>query len=134
MDPIISKPESASGPSSGSTEIQALMQRIKKLETLFLVSLGAIILLSIGFNILMSNQIKAVQIRYDEQSPGIKQYAKGFREADEPLMRSFALALQQYAAANRDFLPIWEKYRPALTNLLTPVKLAPPPAKTGARK
>jgi hypothetical protein len=108
--------------------LNALSRQTSKLEFLLLMSFIVIIVLSVGLNVLLANQVKVLQARYNEQNPAVKQLAKGFRENDEPLYRKFALALQQYAATNRDFLPIWEKYRPAMTNLLTAAKPLPSPA------
>jgi hypothetical protein len=107
--------------------VEALNRKTGKLEFLLLVSLGAIIILSIGVNILIANQAKLLQARYIEQEPAVKQYAQGYRDIDEPLYRKFALAMQQYAATNKDFQPLWDKYRPALTNLLVPAVAAPTP-------
>jgi hypothetical protein len=106
--------------------IESLSRQTGKLEFLLLVSLLVIIILSIGVNILLANQVKVLQARYFELEPAVKNYAQGYHEIDEPMYQKFALALQQYASTNKDFAPIWEKYRPVLTNLL--VARTPAPA------
>jgi hypothetical protein len=134
MDPVAPNPPSDPSTPALAETVQALALRLKKLETLFLISLSAIILLSLGFNFYMARQVRFVRSQYDEQSPGIKAYAKSYHDTDEALMRQFSLALQQYASTNKDFSSIWDRCRPALTNLLAPAKLEPPAAKPASNK
>lgn len=115
--------------------LDALNRRTAKLEFLLLLSLAVIIILGVGLNILLANQVKGMQARYNEQTPIVKQLAKSWRETDEPLYRNFINALQQYATTSKDFQPILDKYRPAFTNFLTAAKpTAPAPAAQPAKK
>ena len=125
MDTPNLAPNSNSTQSGWPETLNALSRQTSKLEFLLLISLVVIIILTVAVNILLSNEVKVLQARYNEQNPAVKGYAKAFWQSDEPLYRKFAAAMQQYAATNRDFLPIWEKYRPSMSNLLMAKPLAP---------
>ncbi len=130
-------PPSGDQAQSGWPEtLNALSRQTSKLEFLLLISLLVIIVLGIAVNVLLANQVKVLEARYNEQSPAVKQLAKAFRESDEPLYRKFAVAIQQYAARDTNFLPIWDRYRPAMSNLLTVSKPVAPaaPAKAPVKK
>jgi hypothetical protein len=119
MDPVINP--STPGNTPGD-DLKAVAHQCKRLERLLVWSLAAMLLVVFSINIYFSREAKAAQYRCNQveaQLDGLKQI--------QPLIRDFVGALQQYAAQDKDFMPIWERYRPALTDYL-PAQKSPAPA------
>lgn len=123
MDPVTNPSNPGETPGD---DLKALAQQYRRLERLLTWSLAAMLLVVFSINIYFSREAKVAQYRCNQvevQLDGLKQI--------QPLIRDFVGALQQYAAQDKEFIPIWERYRPALTDYLPSQKShvpAPSPA------
>ena len=130
-----SDPQPDSGQTPGAAarlpELQELREQYRSLQTLLVVTLAAVIVLSLGVNLYIFKQWRALLAQVALQRPQVAKLDLEFRKNREPLMRSFVDQLQAFAKTNRDFQPILEKYRPLLPQyfnsspLLLPVAPAP---------
>jgi hypothetical protein len=75
-------------------------------------------------NLFLVKQMRLVRAKVSESRPTIQRLQTQFKEK-EPNMKNFVVALQTFAAANRDFQPVLDKYRYDL-----PQYIAPPAAST----
>ena len=54
-----------------------------------------------------------------EQRQTVGRAADDFQNNNEPMIREFAGAMQSFASTNKDFAPIFDRYRPAFSKYLT---------------
>jgi len=117
--------------SAGLPELQQLREQFHALQTLLVVTLAALILLSVGIDFYLFKQRRLLLAQVNQQRPAVAKLDLEFRKTREPLVRTFIDQLQAFAKTNRDFQPILEKYRPLLPQyfnsapVLTPVAPAP---------
>lgn len=104
-----------------------LRSQHEALRNLFLGTVAALILLSLGLNLFIGKQMRMVRAQLDEFRPQVTRVATEFKERREPAIRSFLNQLQSYASVHREFQPVLEKYRPLLGGYLA-ANAAPPPA------
>jgi hypothetical protein len=117
--------------------LEELDQRCQDLRTLLHATLVALIVLALGLGLFLGKQMRLVRGELSELRPVIQRVAVEFRQK-EPKMKGFISALQAYAANNRDFLPILDRYRAAAPDYFvipmavntTPVMAAPNPTNT----
>jgi hypothetical protein len=108
-------------------EIGLLRRQVQVQRTLLVGTLLAAVILSGSMNILTLKQMRMGRDQLNETRPRVNQMYSDFRKS-EPTIRDFVGSLQAYAAANRDFQPILEKYRPFLQQYYTgPAVPAPVP-------
>ncbi len=121
-----------------ANEVEELQEQQRSLQTLFVVALGALVVLCLGVDLYLFKQWRMVKAQLVEQGRVVNNIAAEFHQSREKNIRSFVNQLETFAKSNRDFLPILEKYRPALNQYFTsppplavpaPVPLPKPPPK-----
>ena len=104
--------------------VAELEQQCQDLRTLLTATFVALLVLSLSLNLFLVKQMRLVRAKVSESRPTIQRLQTQFKEK-EPNMKNFVVALQTFAAANRDFQPVLDKYRYDL-----PQYIAPPAAST----
>jgi hypothetical protein len=99
--------------------VQEVEQQCHDLKTLLTATCVALLVMAMSLNLFLIKQMRLVRTKVSESLPGIQRLQAQFREK-EPNMRNFIVALQNFAAANRDFQPVLEKYRYDLPQYLAP--------------
>ena len=94
--------------------VEDLQARFQQLQTLFAVALAAIVLMSVFTCAFIGKQWRMVRAQVEEQRPAVQKMMVDYQKSTEPLIRSFTDGLKTFAARNRDFQPIIDKYREAL--------------------
>jgi hypothetical protein len=108
--------------------IQEVDQQCQDLRTLLMATFVALLVLSLSLNLFLAKQMKQVRNKVSESRKVVQRMQAEFQKK-EPNMKSFINALQSFAAANRDFQPVLEKYKYALPQYLAApaaVSTAPP--------
>jgi hypothetical protein len=108
--------------------VAELEQQCQDLRTLLTATFVALLVLSLSLNLFLVKQMRLVRAKVSESRPTIQRLQAQFKEK-EPNMKNFVVALQTFAAANRDFQPVLDKYRYDLPQYLAPpaaVGTAPP--------
>ena len=121
------------GRSSSAVSPELLQRQLEVLRTLFTTTLLALILLSLGVTLFVAKQMRMVRAQLDDQRPNVTKLATDYRNVSEPLIRNFTSRLQGFAAANPDFKPILDRYRPALGAYLNS-PASPGPASVAPKK
>src|SRR6266849_9485605 len=106
-----------------ANEVEELQEQQRSLQTLFVVALGALVVLCLGVDLYLFKQWRMAKTQLAEQGRVVSNIAAEFHQSREKNIRSFVNQLETFAKSNRDFLPILEKYRPALSLYFT----SPPP-------
>jgi len=101
-----------------SAALDTLRKEVDGLQKLFAVAVGAVIVLSLAIGLFTFIQMKIFRTQLNEQRAAAARIDSGYKEVSEPLIRNFTAAMEQFAATNKDFQPILDKYRPALANIL----------------
>jgi uncharacterized protein HemX len=104
-------------------EVEELQEQQRSLQALFVVALAAMVVLCLGVDLYLFKQWRMAKAQLAEQGRVVSNIAAEFHQSREKNFRSFINQLETFAKANRDFLPILEKYRPALNQYFT----SPPP-------
>jgi len=94
-----------------------LEQQCQDLKTLLTATFVALLVLSASVNLFLAKQMRQVRAKVAESRPVIKRMEAEFR-SKEPNMKNFLNALQSFAASNRDFQPVLDRYRAALPQYL----------------
>lgn len=111
--------------------VQELDQQCQDLRTLLMATFVALLVLSLSLNLFLAKQMKQVRAKVSESRPVVKRMQEEFQRK-EPNMKSFINALQSFAAANRDFQPVLDRYRSVLPQyMVTPVAINTTPAGVG---
>jgi len=117
-----------------SGSVEELQARFQQLQSLFVLALAAIVLMSVFICAFMGKQWRMVRAQVEEQRPAVQKMALDYQKSTEPLIRSFTDGLKTFAARNRDFQPIIEKYRDALRPYLgSSLPAASAPAQSNQR-
>jgi hypothetical protein len=90
--------------------VAELDQQCQDLRTLLSATFVALLVLAFSVNLFLYKQMRLVRAKVSESRPAIQRLQTQFREK-EPNMKNFIVALQTFAAANRDFQPVLDKYR-----------------------
>lgn len=99
-----------SHPVSGSEAVaDVLKAQMRTFRTLLTCTWLALIILSLGVNIFIWRQMSLVRQQLDENSRVVADYHR----VTEPRIRELLSKLEVFAAANRDFQPIFSKYVPS---------------------
>jgi len=111
-----------------SASFEDFQRQYNTLQNLFHAALVAVILLSLGVSLFIFKQMRLLRSQLEEQRPGVSRLIADYQKNSEPVIRNFTSAMERFAATNRDFQPIMEKYRPLLKDFLTaPIPAAAPP-------
>jgi len=106
-----------------ASELEELQEQQRSLQALFVVALAALVVLCLGVDLFLFKQWRMLKAQLAEQERVVNNIAAEFHQSREKNIRSFVGQLETFAKSNRDFLPILEKYRPALGPYFT----SPPP-------
>ena len=107
--------------------VQEVEQQCQDLRTLLTATFIALLVLSLSVNLFLAKQMRQIRAKVTETRPVIARMQAEFRKK-EPNMKNFVNSLQSFAAANRDFQPILERYRAMLPQYMSsgvPVMSAP---------
>ena len=97
--------------------------------------MAGMIILSAAMSLFLYKQMRLVRVQLPSQRDAVIRYAMDFQKKDDATIRSFVTKLQDFAAANPDFRPILDHYRPHLSAYFVPLppRAAPAPANTNKR-
>jgi hypothetical protein len=95
-----------------------LASQFHDLRNLFYLATFALLVMGVGVNIYLGKQMRLARAQLAGQRQGIGQVTDDFRNNSEPMIREFAGAMQNFASTNKDFAPIFDRYRPAFSNYL----------------
>jgi hypothetical protein len=132
----MTEPESPTTPfgasTSEATSPEPLQRQFQSLRTLFVATLMALLLLSVGVDIYFWYQVKLVHKELDATRAFLNDYQK----TKEPLLAKLLSGLQTFAQSHPDFTPILEKYgvKPAATGQASPPTLTPMPVTGNAKE
>ena len=110
------EPISSSSPRPAENDLAA---EVRGLKSLFYLAVLALIVMGISLNIYLGIQMRLARAQlYGQQ-----------RSADdsERLVRNFAIAMNGFASTNKDFQPIFDKYRPVFSKYIGGPAPASPP-------
>lgn len=106
------------GPAT-ATAVEETRQQYASLHQLLLVTMAALVLITLGIDLFMGKQVRMIGRQLEEQRPLVQKATSDYQKFNEPLIRHFTGALQSFALAHRDFQPVLEKYRPQLKQYYT---------------
>ena len=96
-----------------------LASQFHDLRNLFYLATFALLVMGVGVNIYLGKQMRLARAQLAEQRQSVGRVADDFKNNSEPMIREFAGAMQSFASTNKDFAPIFDRYRPAFSNYLT---------------
>ena len=99
------------------TTVQEVEQQCHDLRTLLTATFIALLVLSMSVNLFLAKQMRQIRAKVSETRPVIARMQAEFQKK-EPNMKKFVNALQSFAASNRDFQPILDRYGKALPQYL----------------
>jgi hypothetical protein len=130
MEPTLpgpaSSPEHTQAPSPDVHP--ALLQQCKRLEKLIIFALLAMVTTAVAVNVFLSQDARAAAFQARQMEAKFQAYNK-----IQPYMANFLDALQTYASQDKEFMPIWQKYRPVFTNYYSVTPDAPSNTPAGAK-
>jgi hypothetical protein len=125
---------SAPAPTVDPTALANLQRSLQSLRTLFQVTLIAVIVVTAAGSVVLLQRVRQVR----REMAALTRTVAEFDRVGQPQLEAFLNRLKDFARANPDFLPIFNKYvPPAKTNTteaIGPASLAVPPAVGGAAK
>lgn len=105
----------------------AVAEQLRHLQSLLIATLIGLVIMAMAVAFFIEKQTRLVKQQVAEQRPTINRMMTEYQKGHEPLIRNFSSALAQFAATNRDFQSIIEKYRPVLSNYFgAPLPVAVP--------
>ena len=104
-----------------------LAEQFRDLRNLFYLATFALLVMGVGVNIYLGKQMRLARAQLAEQRQSIGRAAEDFQNGSEPMIREFAGAMHSFASTNKDFAPIFDRYRPVFSNYLTGSSAQPPP-------
>lgn len=105
--------------------LEQLRSDYQQLQSLFIVALGALLVLGLSTCLFMAKQWRMVRAQVEEQRPNVQRMWAEYQRTTEPLVQKFTARLQGFAAQNRDFQPIVDRYREPLRAYFGPAVPAP---------
>jgi hypothetical protein len=108
------EPITPSSPAPSETDLAA---EIRGLKSLFYLALLGLIVMGIGLNVFLGKQMRLARAQLYAQQRSL--------DDSERLVQNFAVAMDRFASTNKDFQPIFDKYRPAFAKYIGGP--APPP-------
>jgi hypothetical protein len=98
-------------PSSSARPAETdLATEVRGLKSLFYLTLLALLVMGISLNIYLGKQMRLARAQLYAQQRSA--------EDSERLVRNFAVAMNGFASTNRDFQPIFDKYRPVFSKYI----------------
>jgi hypothetical protein len=101
--------------------LEFLAWRYDRLQILFQFAMAGLIMLSAALNVFLFKQMRLVRVQLPQQRDATIRYAMEFSKRDDITIRNFVTKLQEFAAANPDFRPMLDHYRPHLTAYFLPL-------------
>lgn len=130
MEPTLPGP--ASSPeqtqAQGPEAQQVLLRQCQRLEKLIIFALVAMVITIVAVNFFLSRDARAAAFQAKQMEARFQAYNK-----IQPYMANFLSAMQTYANQDKDFMPIWQKYRPVFTNYYPVTPDAPSNTPAGAK-
>jgi hypothetical protein len=102
-----------------------LAAQFHDLRNLFYIATFALLVMGVGVNIYLGKQMRLARMQLAEQRQTLGKAAEEFANNNEPMIREFAGAMQSFASTNKDFAPIFDKYRRSFSNYLSGSSAAP---------
>ena len=112
------------------TAFRELQAEHERLRYLFVLSLASFVVLSLALCGFVFKQWRVVKFQVREQEAVVQNMWRDYSKTSQPMIQKFVLTLQGFAAQNRDFEPVLEKYRRPLGDYFSPTSAAPAPAMT----
>ena len=112
---------------SSASAHRELQSEHERLRYLFVLSLASFVLLSLAVCGFMGQQWRIAKWQAKEQRTAVQNLWREYSSQSQPKIRGFVQSLQNFAAQNRDFQPILEKYRKPLGDYFGPTSAAPAP-------
>jgi len=114
--PEPSLPPSTSRPISGPARVQLeqIQQQHQALETLFALTVSALILMSLGLNLFLFKQSRLARGQVAQQGPVVNRAVTEFHKSREPIVRALISGLEDFVSIDQKFQLVIEKYRPYL--------------------
>src|SRR5438046_2909020 len=106
--------------------IEQLRSQHQQLQSLFVVSLSALLVLGLVCCLFMFKQWRMVRAQVEDQRPTVQKMWSDYTNSSEKLVRNFVGSLQSFAAQHRDFQPILDRYREPLRSYFVPSVPGPP--------
>ena len=116
---------------SSSAATEQLRSQCDQLRYLFVLSAASIVLICLAVCVFMGKQWRTVKAQVEEQRKTVQTMWVDYSKTSQPLIRDFVRSLQGYAAQDRNFQPVLEKYRRPLAEYFAPPAAPPtqpPPA------
>ena len=110
------EPISSSSPRPAENDLAA---EVRGLKSLFYLAVLALIVMGISLNIYLGIQMRLARAQLYGQQRGA--------DDSERLVRNFAIAMNGFASTNKDFQPIFDKYRPVFSKYIGGPAPASPP-------
>jgi len=104
-----------------------LAEQFRDLRNLFYLATFALLVMGMGVNIYLGKQMRLARAQLAEQRQIVGRAAEDFQNGSEPMIREFAGAMHSFASTNKDFAPIFDRYRPVFSNYLTGSSAEAPP-------
>jgi hypothetical protein len=99
--------------------LRELASQFHDLRSLFYLATFALLVMGVGVNIYLGKQMRLARAQLAEQRQTIGRATDDFQNNNEPMIREFAGAMQSFASTNKDFAPIFDRYRPAFSKYIT---------------
>jgi type II secretory pathway component PulL len=112
---------------SSAPAYRELQSEHERLRYLFVLSLASFVLLSLAACGFMGQQWRIAKWQASQQQTAVQNLWRDYKGTQSKI-GDFVKALQTYAAQNREFQPILEKYRRSLGDYFKPTSAAPAPA------
>jgi hypothetical protein len=109
--------------------VGSLKRQFHLLRTLVMGTLIGALALSVGVGIFSFKQLRLMRDQLTEARASLARATNEFSKVREPAIRSFIASLQSFAQSNRDFQPVFDRYRRFLFMYYppsTPVAGGPP--------
>lgn len=108
----------ASEPAHEHKHRRDLASEFHDFRNLFYLATFALLVMGVGVNIYLGKQMRLARTQLAEQRQTFGRAADDFASNNEPMIREFAVAMQGFASTNKDFAPIFDKYRSAFSKYL----------------
>jgi hypothetical protein len=120
LDPKDDFSQANPGPDS-TVALEELRYNFEGLRSLFLLAMLGLIVAVLAVDVFfIRRQMVFARNQAEDQRPKVNKMLADYKKGTEPLVKSFTTSMQNFAATNRDFLPIVEKYRPYLWHAMNP--------------
>jgi hypothetical protein len=106
---------------TSSVSLEELQYHFEGLRSLFIYVLVGLIAMTLTVDLcFIRKQMIVARAQLDDQRPKVSDKVASYKKQIEPRVRDFVSSVQTFAATNRDFQPVLDRYRPYLMPYLTP--------------